>query len=104
MLANHPELSDLDTNKVRLYFEALWRFSPTLAEDPLSAGAYVRQAMTMDRVAGGPLPSSLQELSLIEKNVQQARKDSHGETFMTNVMSPWKTSFLATDTYKGKDK
>jgi hypothetical protein len=75
VLKLHP---DLQNNKQRalLYFGALLHFSPQVAMNPLTAGAYVRQALQYDHVAGGPLPTSINELAQIQKATAQSRKDA----------------------------
>jgi hypothetical protein len=97
LLELHPELKEKEV-RAKLYYEALWNFSPTIADNPLSAGAYIKQALQYDHVAQGPLPASLSELTSIEKNVQQAGKDSKSESLMTTIMMPWKTPILGKKT------
>jgi hypothetical protein len=74
MLQLHPELKE---NKLRasLYFDTLWHYSPVIAQNPLSAGAYIRQALQMDSVAGGPLPQMVKELIEIAKSHNQSRQN-----------------------------
>jgi hypothetical protein len=93
MLTLHPALSEYDVNTVKTYYEALWHFSPIMAENPLAAGAYIRQALTMHHVAGGPLPNSINEITSIQKNWSQGTKDD-SESTMTTVMTPFKTSIM----------
>jgi len=87
MLELHPELKEKET-RAKLYYEVLWDFSPTVADNPLSAGAYIKQALQYDHVAQGPLPASLSELAAIENNVQ--RGSHKGESFMTTIMAPYR--------------
>ena len=58
VLKLHPDLTS-NKERAKLYFEALIHFSPAVAQNPLTAGAYIRQALQYDHVAGGPLPASV---------------------------------------------
>ena len=91
MMDLHPQLKEYDEMLVKKYYEALWHFSPIMAENPLAAGAYIRQAMSMHHVAGGPLPNSLNEVSSIHRNWSQSDQGD-GNTFMTNVLNPFQNS------------
>lgn len=91
MLTLHPELKEKE-DRARVYYEALWHFSPTMAENPLSAGAYIKQALQYDHVAQGPLPASIQELTAIEKNKMQAQSAAKGDSTMTTILSPFSTA------------
>jgi len=75
MVKLHPDLSD-NKDRAKLYFEALLHFSPTVATNPLTAGAYIRQALQYDHVAGGPLPASVNELTQIQKQTAEAKKNA----------------------------
>lgn len=70
MLKQHPELKDYPFDKVLQYFNTLYTFSPNLAKDPLSAGAFIRQAIRMDEF-GGPSYETIKTLGDIEKKVQE---------------------------------
>lgn len=91
MLELHPDLKE-NQPLAKLYFDALWHFSPTTAENPLSAGAYVKQALSMHHVGGGPMPASVEQLTAIEKNIQQAlgsdRKEEGG--MLSTMFMPFK--------------
>jgi hypothetical protein len=93
MLEVHPDMRDLPIDRVKLYFEALCHFSPSMAENPLTAGAYIKQAMKYDHVAQGPLPASIQEIGQIEKNRQQAAKDMGGSYFVKSLLQPVGSQF-----------
>jgi len=82
VLRLHPELS-AQKERAKLYFEALLHFSPVIAKNPLTAGAYVKQALQYDHVAGGPLPSSINELANIQKSTSDARKNAPSSTLGT---------------------
>ena len=92
MLEVHPDMRDLPLERVKLYFEALLHFSPSMAENPLTAGAYIKQAMKYDHVAQGPLPASIQEIGMIEKNRRTATKGS-GSSYVKTIFQPLGASF-----------
>jgi hypothetical protein len=71
MLKLHPELKE-NQNQAWQYYEALWHFSPSIADNPLAAGAYIKQALQMHDVAGGPLPDLVQRLVDIEQKKRDA--------------------------------
>jgi len=55
MINVSPKLRLEDPERVRLYFDTLWKFGPDLAKDPLTAGSVIHQAMSMDLGAGPPI-------------------------------------------------
>jgi hypothetical protein len=70
MISIHPKLKDYDQDRVKLYYEQLWHFSPRVAASPLSAGNYVLSALQYDSLSGGPGIAAFKELSEIEKNLK----------------------------------
>jgi hypothetical protein len=102
MMMLHPQLGEYDKKLVETYYEALWHFSPVMAENPLAAGAYIRQALSMHHVAGGPLPNSINEVAMIQKNWHQGTDDK-SESPMTTIMSPMKGGIMSWGGGKGKD-
>lgn len=80
MLKAHPQLQKEDPAVVAQYWSSLRKFSPTLSEDPIAAGAYITQSIR--RVSGsefgGPPPETFKTLSDIEKNVQMNKGMSSG--------------------------
>ena len=86
VLKLHP---DLLPNKKRalLYFEALIHFSPQVATNPLTAGAYIRQALQYDHVAGGPLPASVNELTQIQKQTVDAKRNNPPSSVLGTIFS-----------------
>ena len=81
MLRQHPDLKEQE-NLAWMYFESLHHFSPIIATDPLTAGAYIRSAIRMHDTSGGPLPDVVQRLV----DVQQKHHDS-----IQKVNTPWST-------------
>jgi hypothetical protein len=67
IIGQHPELKEYPYAKVLQYFDTLFAFSPSLARDPLAAGAFIRQAIRMDEF-GGPGHETIKNLAAIEKS------------------------------------
>lgn len=95
MLKMHPILKE-NESRAKLYFDALWHFDPHYAKEPLSAGAYIRQALSMDNIAGGPMPEFVDKTVQIAKAYNDANKGDRGEGTFGNIFMPLKT--LGTDT------
>jgi hypothetical protein len=81
MLRQHPDLKEQE-NLAWMYFESLYHFSPIIATDPLTAGAYIRSAIRMHDTSGGPLPDVVQRLV----DVQQKHRDA-----LQKTETPWST-------------
>jgi hypothetical protein len=81
VILEHPELGEDEKkqNLARKYFDALYHFSPAMAENPLTAGAYIKQALQMHHVAGGPLPEMVEKATQIQKNLSDARDKDKSE-------------------------
>ena len=62
MMNMHPGLRNEDQILVKKYFDSLWHFAPTIAQEPLAAGAYIRQAMQLEDAHGGPTYSMVKDL------------------------------------------
>lgn len=74
MLKTHPELKQ-NENQAWQYYETLWHFSPVIATNPFTAGAYIKQAILMHDAAGGPLPDMVQRLvDIQQKHVDASSK------------------------------
>lgn len=84
VLQLHPELKE---NKAlaRLYFDALMHFSPAVASNPLTAGAYIRQALAYHEQMGGPLPETVNTLTNIQKSVIDSKSKAGGGPFATLI-------------------
>ena len=62
MINMHPGLRNEDQILVKKYYDSLWHFAPTIAQEPLAAGAYIRQAMQLEDAHGGPTYSMVKDL------------------------------------------
>ena len=76
IIEQHKELKEYPYAKVLQYFDTLFAFSPSLARDPLAAGAFIRQAIRMDEF-GGPGHETIKNLATIEKS--QTEIDEKGK-------------------------
>lgn len=76
MLRAHPQLKKEDPKIVAQYWASLFHYSPYMAADPLSAGAFIRQSI--DRgfpdLYGGPPIDTYSTLSGIQKQVTESKK------------------------------
>ena len=104
MLDIHPELKENKETEERaaLYFDSLWHFSPTMAQDPLAAGTYIKQALNMHHVSQGPLPEMVQRVTDIQKNIKQSLPEQEYATPLGAVFLPFKPQ--ANKAYKQSDK
>jgi len=75
MLEAHPQLKKEDPTIVAQYWASLYHYAPFMAEDPLSAGAFIRQSI--DRgfpdLYGGPPIDTYNTLSNIQKQISDSR-------------------------------
>lgn len=79
MLMLHPELAE-KMDLARLYFASLAHFSRIMADDPLAAGAYIKQALKYHDVAQGPFPATIRELTDIGRLYNQSQERHPGPT------------------------
>jgi hypothetical protein len=73
MIALHPELArnEKDEEITKRYYEALWHFSPNIAQNPMTAGSYIKQSLSMHHLYQGPLPEMVEKATSIQKNITQ---------------------------------
>jgi len=85
MVRQHPDLAEQEELS-KVYFDALWHYSPIMAQEPLSAGAYIKNALNMHHVAQGPLPSVVKEIVDIAKSHHDANEvDSKSQGVLGNI-------------------
>lgn len=78
MMEAHPQLKKEDPETVARYWSSLYHFAPHMAQDPLAAGAYIRQSIARGygEEFGGPPPDTFNTLSDINKKlVETAAKE-----------------------------
>ena len=70
MLEAHPKLKKEDPEVVAKYWASLYHFSPFMAQDPLSAGAYIRQSLDRGlEDLGGPGHDTVNVLADINRKM-----------------------------------
>jgi len=76
MIKAHPALKKEDPQIVARYWASLFHFSPHMAADPLSSGAFIRQSIDrgFPELYGGPPIDTYNTLSGIQKAVTDANK------------------------------
>lgn len=76
MLEHHPQLEKEDPVVVGRYWASLMHFAPYMAQDPMAAGAYIRQSIQRgyQEEFGGPPPDTFATLADINKKVKENRK------------------------------
>ncbi len=72
MLEFRPELKQEDPLLIKKYYDSLVHFSPAIANDPLAAGAYIKQAIQYEEV-GGPPYSTIQSLVNTQASYRQSQ-------------------------------
>ena len=92
MMEAHPQLKKEDPETVAQYWASLFHFAPHMAQDPLAAGAYIRQSIARGygEEFGGPPPDTFNTLSDINKKlVETAAKErrSGAGTALRNVLT-----------------
>jgi hypothetical protein len=94
MLKIHPDLKTKE-NQAWQYYETLWHFSPVVATNPFTAGAYVKQAILMHDAAGGPLPDMIQRLvDIQQKHVDALSKKRTPSTTAVGGIGNISTGFI----------
>lgn len=78
MLLAHPELRKENSKLVAKYWASLYHFAPFMAQDPLAAGAFIRQSIArgLPEEFGGPAPDTYLTLADINRKIMQARTGS----------------------------
>ena len=73
MLEAHPQLQKEDPIEVAKYWESLNHFAPSMAADPLAAGAYITQSIRRlsGEQLGGPPPDTFDTLTSIQKQYSE---------------------------------
>jgi len=77
MLAAHPELKKQKPAVIAKLWASLYHFAPSMAADPLAAGAFIRQTLVQGYMesVGGPPTETLSTLTGIEKGMRSLDKD-----------------------------
>ena len=74
MMAARPELRNENQDLVKKYWNTLIHFAPAIAEDPLAAGAFIKQAIQYEEV-GGPPYQAIETLAKTQEHFYKARPE-----------------------------
>jgi len=100
MLEAHPELKKEKPVVVAKYWASLYHFAPYMAQDPLAAGAFIRQSLArgLPEEFGGPAPDTYNTLTGINESILKAKgqidsgtlmKDQAGSTFAKTLVESY---------------
>tara|TARA_Y100001938_G_scaffold151168_1_gene246802 strand:- start:7604 stop:8422 length:819 start_codon:yes stop_codon:yes gene_type:complete len=74
MLEAHPSLMKEDPEVVAKYWDSLYHFAPQMGQDPLAAGAYIRQSIDRGlEDVGGPSPDMVKNLTDIDGSLTRTK-------------------------------
>jgi hypothetical protein len=75
MLEAHPSLKKEDPEEIAKYWASLYHFAPQMAQDPLAAGAYIKQSIARlsGEQFGGPPPETFNTLVDVQKKYTEGR-------------------------------
>ncbi len=75
MLDAHPTLKKQDPKTIAKYWDSLYHFAPSMAQDPLAAGAYIRQSLERGlEDVGGPSPDIVSNLTNIDASLTKTKE------------------------------
>lgn len=121
MLDAHPQLKKEDPKIVAKYWASLYHFAPYMAQDPLAAGAYIRQTLRQlpNEEFGGPTIDTYSTLTNINKAVADVKQKKTrgiateigvgasskvvGDTLSGSIMPQKKETINNIYTYQTKD-
>jgi hypothetical protein len=88
MLKAHPTLTKEDPDVVAKYWESLYHFAPSMGQDPLAAGAYIRQSIDKGlEEVGGPSADMVKNLTDIDSSHARTMKERKPSTKFIDVAS-----------------
>lgn len=94
MMEATPELQQEDPATVAKYWASLYHFSPFTAQDPLAAGAYIRQSIARGDTFGGPPIDTYKTLSEVSKNINDAKSRTKPGLGFADVGKGTSSSYL----------
>lgn len=86
MLEKHPTLLKEDPEVVAKYWDSLYHFAPQMAQEPLAAGAYIRQSIDKGlEEVGGPSADIVKHLTDIQdKSLKSQQAAAPTRQFMVS--------------------
>jgi hypothetical protein len=98
MVEAHPELAKEDPKSIAKLWSTLYYHAPNMAQDPIAAGAFIRQSIGRGYLEewGGPSPDTYKTLTDIQKSLADQRKPSDvGKTMRTGFSASMMGKMLA---------
>ena len=84
-LKANPTLREFKTEDLQSAYDALHRFSPEIAKEPLAAGAFLRRSMLFKDE--GIQPNDVKTLVDVRKALAESRKSENGQSSLLNSFS-----------------
>lgn len=80
MMEAHPSLKKEDPKLVAKYWASLYHFAPSMAQEPIAAGAFIRQSIRkgLHEEFGGPPPDTYKTLAEVEQKAQKSSPTDKG--------------------------
>lgn len=78
MVEAHPELAKESPEAVAKLWSTLYHHAPNMAQDPVAAGAFIRQSIGRGYLEewGGPSPDTYKTLTDVQKSLSEQKKPS----------------------------
>jgi len=110
MLTKNPDIKEMyekspeDAEKITDLFKVLEDYAPSLVNNPLAAGTFLRQLAKYGDLAGSP--DQIQVLTSINKNIVDTKKNNFdwGNTLTSKLFDVSATNNVSTSATFGPDK
>lgn len=91
MLEKNPQLQKHNPEDIAKYWESLNHFAPSMAEDPLAAGAYITQSLNRlsTEEFGGPPPEVINTLADTENKIRGKGSSSMSQDVTRKVLTDY---------------
>lgn len=96
MLEKHPSLADRDPEVVANLWSSLYHHSPHYAQDPIGAGAFIRQMMDRGNLDqfGGPAPDTYKTLGEIQDKATPKGEKTMGPDIIKHLAKVYYGNYL----------